>query len=59
MERTLTSIQLADKVKKRQLTIYNWVKAGVPHDKIMNGKMEEYRFNYDEVIEWLEHQRRG
>lgn len=59
MERTLTSIELAKLFNKRQLTIYNWVKAGLPHDMVMNGRMKEYRFNYNEVEQWLEKQRRG
>ncbi len=53
MERTLTTQDLVRIYGKTVVTIYNWVKAGVPHEKVIDGMNKVYRFNQQEVEEWL------
>jgi excisionase family DNA binding protein len=59
MERLLSSTEIAKIFNRTQLTVYRWVNAGLPHNKVGDGMKEVYRFNYEEVKEWLESTRKG
>ena len=49
----LTTKQLIKKYDKTRQTIYNWIEKGMPYDKIQDGLKKVYRFNEQEVEEWL------
>ena len=49
----MTSKDLCKKYDKTIVTIYNWINKGLPHEKVMDGMKEVYRFDEKEVDEWL------
>jgi len=53
VERTLTTKDLIKKYNRTHLTIYTWLKEGLPHSRIMKGKKSIYVFNEKEVDNWI------
>ena len=52
-EYNLTSRDLMAKYDRTIGTIYRWISIGIPHQKVLIGLREQYRFNEEEVEEWL------
>ena len=50
MNSLLTTRQLCDRLSVTRQAVYKWRKAGCPTE-VNSGNM--CRYNYDEVIEWL------
>lgn len=48
---------LAKMYNRTRVTIYNWINAGLPRKKVMDGLREVYRFNKEEVEEWIQSQK--
>lgn len=53
----LTTKDLMVKYDKTTVTIYNWVKAGLPHKMIQDGRKTIYQFDEKEVEQWINSQR--
>ena len=56
MKDLLTTRQLCEKLSVTRQAVYKWRKAGCP-TVVNSGKM--CRYNYDEVVEWLNGRRDG
>jgi len=54
MERTMTTSEVAKIHERTVQAVYFWIAEGVPHDVVRRGRRIEFRFNLDEVNEWLE-----
>lgn len=57
-EYTLTTKDLMRIHDKTIGTIYNWIKAGVPYTRENEGRRLVYKFNDEEVKEWLKNNTR-
>lgn len=49
----MSSDELAKKCSVQVRTVYNWVKAGCPHDYIQRGRRLVLEFDYRAVAKWL------
>jgi predicted site-specific integrase-resolvase len=56
MNDLVTTRELCDKLKVSRQAIYKWRKAGCP-TVVQSGNM--CRYNYGEVVEWLNDRRNG
>ena len=56
MNGLFTTRELCNKLKVSRQAVYKWRKAGCP-TVVRSGNM--FRYNYDEVIEWLNNRRNG
>jgi len=54
----LTTKDLMLKYNKTIGTIYNWIKAGLPYEKVNEGRRIVYRFDETIVKEWLKNNSR-
>ena len=56
LNRTLTTSELSEKIRVTNETIRLWRNRGLPHTQISERVI---LYNLDEVVEWLEHRRKG
>lgn len=56
LNRSLTTSELSEKIRVTNETIRLWRNKGLPHTQISKRVI---LYNLDEVVEWLEHRRKG
>lgn len=54
MENKIGAYELAEKIGCTNATIYTWVKKGLPHTVERRGLKAIKRFDYNEVLKWIE-----
>ena len=50
--------QLAKEYNVQRQTVYTWVTKGMPHKKVTLGMRQVYKFDLEEVKEWMEQTRK-
>ena len=58
MSNKIGAYELADILGCKPVTIYSWLKKGLPHTVKMQGMREVKQFDIQEVKEWLSNQRK-
>lgn len=53
----LSAYELADRVGCKPVTIYDWVKRGLPYTTTYKGLRKVMQFDYEKVIQWIQEQK--
>ena len=54
----MTITELAERLNVSRQTVYNWIEKGMPHEVKYHGLRSETKLDFDEVILWINEQKR-
>lgn len=57
MKERIGAYELAKKIGCSNVTIYGWVKKGLPYTTVRQGLKEVKQFDYKEVLKWIKEQK--